>query len=171
MVKKKELKQRAIYVYPSAEMSERWKNLAQEAGTSISKFVMEHVENSLRSGEADYKSRVDLIQENRRLLETIRDKDKRIDHLDMLVDKLEKDLRIQRERLFTDPNFSGVRSYDKKLIAILKEDGSHSNDEIMTRLGIKPRDVDSVKAVSTQLENLVNYGLVKPSSVGYTWVR
>ncbi len=47
MVKKKELKKRAIYVYPPSEMSEKWKNTAKESGESISKFVIEHVENSL----------------------------------------------------------------------------------------------------------------------------
>jgi uncharacterized protein YlxW (UPF0749 family) len=124
MVKKKALKQRAIYVYPPAEMSEHWKSLAAEARTSISKFVIEHVENSLSLEEPDYRSRVDLVQENRRLLEAIREKDKRIDHLDMLVDKLQEDLRVQRDKMFTDLDFTGLRSYDRKLIDLLKEEGS-----------------------------------------------
>ncbi|MFC1803196.1 hypothetical protein ACFL0D_04420 [Thermoproteota archaeon] len=171
MVKKKELKQRAIYVYPSAELSQRWKALADSAETSISKFVIEHVENSLRLEEPDYKTRVDLIQENRRLLETIREKDKRIDHLDLLVDKLEQDLRQSRDRLFTDPGFSGVRSYDRKLIKILREPGFHSTDELLTRLGIKPREIESIKAISVQLENLKAYGLIKPSPQGYKWIE
>ena len=169
MVNKKDLKQRAIYVYPSAEMSERWKIQAREAGTSISKFVIEQVENSLRLEEPDYKTRVDLIKESRQLLETIHEKDKRIDHLDMLVEKLEQDLRQQRDRLFTDLKFTGIRSYDKKIIEILREPGIHSTDELIIRLGIKPRDIDSIKAVSVQLENLEQYGLIKPGPKGYTW--
>ena len=100
----------------------------------------------------------------------IREKDKRIDLLDMLVDKLQEDLRVQRDRLFTDSDFTGVRSYDRKLIDLLKEDGSHSTDEIMVRLGLRPRDIDSMRAVSVQLENLEHYGLIKPSPQGYRWV-
>ena len=45
MVNKKELKQRAIYVYPPAHMAENWKTMATQSNTSISKFVIEHVEN------------------------------------------------------------------------------------------------------------------------------
>jgi hypothetical protein len=41
MVKEKGLKERAIYVYPPAEMAVRWKKLEEASGTSISKFVME----------------------------------------------------------------------------------------------------------------------------------
>ena len=173
MVKKKELKQRAIYVYPPAEMSERWKELAEAARTSISKFVIEHVENSLRFEEdrGDYKMRAALVQENRRLLETVRDKDKRIDQLDMLVDTLQRDLRLQQERLFTEPDFVGVRNYDKRIVEILREPGPHTADEIVTRLGIQPRNVDSIRALSAQLESLQQYGLIKPSSLGYSWVE
>jgi len=35
MVKKKELKKRAIYVYPPPEMSENWKKIAAQSGNSI----------------------------------------------------------------------------------------------------------------------------------------
>ena len=48
------IKQRAIYVYlPSIEMAEEWKKRAEKAGISISKFVIEHVENSLRQEEGE----------------------------------------------------------------------------------------------------------------------
>jgi hypothetical protein len=170
MVKKRELKQRAIYVYPSSEMSEYWKRLAQEAEISISKFVIEHVQNSRGLEDQDYVFRGDLVGENRRLLEAIREKDKRIEHLDLLVEKLQEDLRIQRDKLFTDSEYSGVRNYDKKLIEVLKEDGLHSSDEIIARLGLRPRDVDSIRSVSIQLENLEQYCLIKPSPKGYQWV-
>ena len=64
MGKTETIKQRAIYVYlPSHDMVEKWKNLAKKSGTSISKFVAEHVENSLRQEEDDnYQTRSSLIQ-------------------------------------------------------------------------------------------------------------
>lgn len=67
MGKTETIKQRAIYVYlPSLGMVERWKALAEGAGTSVSRFVVEHVENSLRQDEEGYRSRGSLIEENRR---------------------------------------------------------------------------------------------------------
>lgn len=59
------IKQRAIYVYlPSQKLVERWKEAAKKQGTSVSKFVIEHVENSLRQEEEPrYKSRGELLKE------------------------------------------------------------------------------------------------------------
>lgn len=53
---------RAVYVYlPSIERKERWEEYGRRQGTSISKFVAEHVEGLLRQ-EADpsYRSRGEL---------------------------------------------------------------------------------------------------------------
>jgi hypothetical protein len=173
MGKTETIKQRSIYVYlPSHDMVQRWKTLAKTSGTSISKFVAEHVENSLhQEEEAEYKSRSTLIEENRKLSETLNEKERRNRHLELLVEKLEQDLRQYRAQMFTDEDFTGVRSYDKKLIEILREHGVLDNDSILSRLGIKPSEADSIKAVSKQLELLQSYGLVKATPRGWSWVQ
>jgi hypothetical protein len=169
MVKEKGLKERAIYVYPPAEMAASWKGLAEASGTSISKFVMEHVENSLGLEDEGYSSRSALIEENRQLRESLREKEKRVHHLELLVGKLEEDLRRYRARMFTDPSFSGIRSYDRRLVEILKQPGTHSSEELLSRLGIKPTEQEAIKAVSVQLENLQGYGLVRSTRRGWMW--
>ena len=170
MVNKKELKQRAIYVYPPAHVADLWKRAAGEKKMSISKFVIEHVQNSLGQEEPDFKTKLDLVQENRLLLDRLREKDRRIDQLDMLVDKLDQDLKRINAQQFSDEKFTGIRSYDKRIIEILKEPGIHSSEELFTRLEIKPQNIESIKALSNQLENLELYGLVKASSQGYAWI-
>ncbi|WP_456468062.1 hypothetical protein, partial [Archaeoglobus sp.] len=63
--KTKTIKERAIYVYlPSIEMVEDWKRRAEKAGVSISKFVVERVEDSIgrEENEEGYLSRADLIK-------------------------------------------------------------------------------------------------------------
>ena len=172
MVKKKELKERAIYVYPPTETAQRWKEQAEKAGTSISRFVIEHVENSLNTEtDPDYQPRTSLIDENRKLAEALKEKDKRNHHLELLVDKLEEDLRAYRSRLFTDPSITGVRDYDKRLIQTLREPGPHTSDTLLQRLGIKVEETEAIKAVSAQLENLQAYGLVRQTSRGWMWVE
>ncbi len=47
----------------------------------------------------------------------------------------------------------------------------HDNDAILMRLGIKPTEEDSIKAVSKQLELLQSYDLVKASPRGWSWVE
>ena len=169
MVKKKELKQRAIYVYPPAEMAENWKALAEISGSSISKFVIEHVENSLGLAEDDYRSRSMVLEENRQLREMLTEKEKRNHHLELLVDKLEEDLRLYRSKLFTDTSYTSTRTYDKQLITLLREPGTHNTDTILQRLRVKPTDTEVVKAISIQLENLEAYGLLRNTSKGWVW--
>lgn len=81
------IKDRAIYVYlPSVDMVETWKRLADKQGTSVSKFVREHVENSLRQEtEPSYKSRGELLKELRELKEKLAEERKKTRRLDLLV--------------------------------------------------------------------------------------
>jgi len=170
MGKTETIKQRAIYVYlPSIDMVERWKELAKGAGTSISKFVAEHVENSLRQDEEGYRSRGSLVEENLRLREDLREREKRVRHLEMLVEKLEEDLRQYRSRMFLDENFTGIRRFERRLVEILREPGVHDSEVILSRLGVRPHETEALKAVSSQLQRLQAYGLVKATPRGWVW--
>jgi hypothetical protein len=52
VTKNKCLTDRAIYVYlPTVGMADQWKSMADKSKISISKFVIEHVENSLKQEE------------------------------------------------------------------------------------------------------------------------
>ena len=54
MGKTETIKDRTIYVYlPSLEMVEDWKRRAERAGVSISKFIVERVEDSIRREEGE----------------------------------------------------------------------------------------------------------------------
>ena len=172
MVNKKELKQRAIYVYPPTEIAQRWKTMAMESGASISKFVLEHVENSLAAEEDQgFKPRIDLIEENRRLLEDITEKERRIHHLELLVGKLEEDLRVYRAKQFQDPDETRVRGYERKLVQLLREPGYHPDVEILAKLGVDTGNSEHLKGVSAQLESLQQMGLVRETGKGWIWVE
>ena len=171
MVKKKELKERAIYVYPPADVSQRWKDQAENSGSSISRFVIEHVENSLNAEtDPEYQPRTSLIEENRKLAEALKEKDKRNHQLELLVEKLEEDLRAYRSRIFPDTK-EKIRDYDKRLIQILKEAGPYTSDALLHRLGVSLSDIGAVKMVSAQLDTLQAFGLVRQTSRGWTWVE
>jgi len=171
MVNKTELKQRAIYVYPPAEIAQRWKTQAEGSGASISKFVIEHVENSLNiESDPEYQPRTSLIDENRKLTESLTEQDKRVHHLELLVSKLEEDLRLYRSKLFADPDSAVIRDYESKLVKILMEPGYHDSNTVLYRLGVKPDNIEVIKAVSTQLETLQRFGLVRASSKGWMWI-
>jgi len=167
----KPVKPRAIYVYlPSVEQKERWQKHAERLGASISKFVIEYVENSLRQEEEpDYKSRSDLWKENSELKQRINDLGKKKRILETVVDRLEQELRRYRAKPFLEEEFQGLRGYEKELITLLKSQDAVTSDQILSHLGVDPSESDAVKGVSKQLENLEAYGLVKSSPRGWKW--
>lgn len=164
------IKKRAIYVYlPSIEMTQRWKELAENAGTSISKFVAEHVENSLKQEEGDYKPRVDLIKKIEELKDENTDLREERRMLKIVVERLESELKHYRAESFSKKKFEGVRKYERELIDLLKRRREVKSDEILGALGIDPTDSEAAKAVNRQLENLEDYGLVKVIPGGWKW--
>ena len=167
------IKERLIYVYlPSLEQKKRWDEYARKQGASISKFVAEHVENSLRQAEdSNYKSMGELWKEVKQLKEQL-DKETKAKHvLEIAIERLEEELRRYRAQPFLDEKFVGVRRYQKELVEILREGRVVNSDEILSKLRIRPSERDAVKAVSKQLENLESYGLVKSSPKGWRWIQ
>lgn len=171
--KTKTIKRRSIYVYlPSTEMVEDWKSMAGNAGISISKFVMDRVEDSLRKEEGveeGYLSRVELFKK----LGAAEEEEKQLSGdnrlLRRLVENLDRELRRYRTKPFAEEGFQGKRSFDRDLIDMLRKGGSHSQEEILSHLDIDASDGDMVKAVSKQLEALEGYSLVEYSGRGWRW--
>jgi len=166
------IKDRAIYVYlPSLELVEDWKRRAKKVGTSISKFVVERVEDSIgrEAGEESYLSRLELIErlgKSEDELKKLRNENRL---LRRLVDNLDTELKRYRTGPFLEEGFQGVRMFDKELINILRNGGTYSDKDILTNLNIDPTDADLVKAVSKQLEALEDYGLVEFTVKGWRW--
>jgi len=173
MGKTESIKQRSIYVYlPSEEMVEDWKAKAKKSSASISRFVVEHVTNSLRQeeGEEAYKSRAELMQQ-------IREKDEQIEKLTreneivkLALERVENELRRYRADPFLDEKFEGIRAYDRKLIELLKKGDTVDSDHLLRLMKISPRDTPLVKAIGNQLGNLEAYGLVEKTRRGWKWV-
>lgn len=165
--------QRAVLVYlPTKEKKEEWKNLAQKSGLSISKFVLEHVENSVNQekNEEFYQPRSELIKEIRELKEENNKLRKRNEMLDRVIERLEEELRGYRAMPFIEEEFYGIRQYEKGLIELFKEKKQIKKEEIYDLLGINPmREVDTVKGVNKQLENLERYGLIEDKGRLWKW--
>ena len=174
MGKTETIKDRTVYVYlPSLEMVEDWKRRAEKAGVSLSKFIIERVEDSIRreDGEEGYFSRAELIRRLRDAEEELKKLREENRLLRKLVENLDGELKRYRAQPFLDEHFEGVRTFDKELIELLKKSGTISEDEILARLGIDPADVELVKAVSRQLEVLERYDLVEFTGKRWRWKR
>jgi cell division protein FtsB len=170
------IKQRALYIYlPSLEMAEEWKRLAEKDKMSISKFIIENVENSLKQREGyskdhGYVSKGELVKENMALKQELGKLAKDNEMLRAAFDKLDGELKRYRMEPFLNEEFKGIRGYEKKLVDLLRSaEGKVRSDEILYRLGISPEDRDSTKAINRQLENLERYGLLEAVPGGWIW--
>jgi hypothetical protein len=169
---KDEIKNRVIYVYPKLPQAEKWKDSAEKQGMTLSRFVMEHVENSMRQEEDDsYQSRAALSKRIRELEEDLTEARKEARMMRIVADKLEKENRNLRTAPFLDEGFQGVRQYEKELVELLMQGRRLKDDEILSELGIDRSDTESVKAVSNQLISLEAYGLVKTTAHGWMWSK
>jgi predicted RNase H-like nuclease (RuvC/YqgF family) len=166
------IKDRAIYVYlPSLEMVEDWKRRAEKAGVSVSKFVIERVEDSIRreEGEEGYLSRAELVKRLRSAEEELKRLREENRLLKRLVENLDNELKRYRAQPFLQEAFEGVRRFDRDLIELLRRGRSYTQEEILAHLNIDPSDVELVKAVDRQLEALEAYGLVEYKGRGWRW--
>jgi hypothetical protein len=112
--KTKTIKERAIYVYlPSIEMAEEWKKRAEKAGVSISRFVIERVEDSIRreEGEEGYLSRAELIKRLKEAEEEIKRLRSENNLLKKLVENLDSELKRYRAKPFAEESFEGIRRH------------------------------------------------------------
>lgn len=173
MGKTETIKQRTVYIYaPSEETRARWAAAAAKVGMSLSRFVVDTVEASLRAGEdEDFRSPKDLWKENVELREANKRLAEEKRMATALVEKLEDEVRRYRAELFLEGGGKAkVRQYERDLIDLLREGGVVSSDDVLRRLRIKPTDVRGAQAIRVQLENLEAYGLVKATPRGWRWV-
>jgi hypothetical protein len=152
-------------------MADDWKSKAEEAETSISKFVIERVEDSIRreEGEESYLNRLELIKRLSQAEEELKKlrKDNRL--LRKLVDNLDNELKRYRAKPFLDEDFQGVRRFDKELIELLRKGDTYTGEVILAHLNVNPSDSELVKTVNNQLEILETYGLVEYVGRGWKW--
>lgn len=168
----KEAKQRLIYLYlPSLEKRDELKILAQKAKMPLSKFIVEHVENSLKreQDKEEFTSRLNLMDDLKKIKEENKDLHKKIKMLETLVDRLEEELRGYRLKPFLEEGFSGVRKYETELIKLFKSRSEVRKEEILEHLGVNPLDTETVKGILKQIENLERYGLLKDIGGKWRW--
>ena len=150
-------------------MVEKWKKSAKKKGASISKFVIEHVENSLRQeeGEENYTTRLDLVRELKKLKDENHELRKNNKMINTIVDRLEEELRNHRTQPFIEKDYTGIRKYEKELIELFKEKKEIRKEDLLDFLNIKISDNKSIKGIYAQIENLESYGILK--DLGGKW--
>ena len=166
------IKKRALYIYlPTEEMAADWKGKATQTHQSISKFITEHVTNSLNQEKDNpsVESRIQLIADKKKLQEENKDLYKRIKMLETLVERLEQDIKHYTAKPFLQENFSGIRTYEKDLIRLFRTSKEVRKEDLYQKLNINPMDMEATTALQNQIRNLEGYGLIKDIGGKWRW--
>jgi len=163
---------RAILVYlPSIEMKNQWSELAKTSDTSTSKFIIEHVNNSLDS-EKDSPSintRVKLIEDNQKLKEENAELLKQIREQDSHIEMLEREARSHVIEPFLEPDFGGIRQFSTRIIDLFKKEREIPKEELYKKLRINPMDTDATTAIQKHIEIFEQYGFLKDIGGKWRW--
>lgn len=143
--------------------------MADEAKSPLSKFIIEIVESTLAENE-ELRPRREMVNE----LDSIKNENKKLsDDLrqkDIVIERYESELKRYRSEVFLSPSFEGIRRYSKELVEILKASNYVDSYSLLEALNIDPRESELVQAVSHQLEELEEYGMIKPEGRGWRWI-
>jgi len=177
--KTKTSRQRSITIYPpSQEIKDKWFKIADQEGLSVSNFVIEVVEDYIREGNvtnsknALLKNIGEIKEQNERLRHENIELQKRVEMLSTLTDRYEKQLQDYKNKTFIENGkFTEVRGYQKSLIDLFKQKGTISEDELIDLLHINSQDTKTLKAISTQIENLEDYGVIQKIRGGWRWKK
>ena len=172
VVSKRQLRERAIYVYlPTVALANRWKELAAKSDTPVSKFVLEHVENSLRQeeGEEGFKARSELVRELEQRDEEVARLQTELRLARELADRLDGELRRHRVQPFLDEPFQGVRAYERQLIELFRKERVVDSDDLLRKLGVDTKEEELIKAIDKQISGLEAYGLIEGTARGWRW--
>ena len=170
MGKTESIKERRVDVYlDTLGRKERWTELAEEADESLSKFVQKCVEYAIEQGGPDFTELGERSKKIQDLEQEVSELRKEVNQKDIVIEKLETDLKRLRMGPFLEDDFEGVREYDTELIEILQNSDQVTSEELVRRLGVDPSQSDIMRGINSQLQQLESYGLVRSTSQGWTW--
>lgn len=171
MGKTESIRERRVDVYlDTIDQKARWTHKANGEGESLSKFVQKCVEYTIENGGPDFSElgeRSKVIQDLEAEVKSLRNE---VKQKDIVIDKLESDLRRYRTEAFVDDDFEGVREFDQALVELLKTAGRIKGEELVRRLGVDQTDRDVMQGIDAQLRRLESYGLIEHATHGWRWV-
>jgi hypothetical protein len=165
-------KERLAYVYlPSHEMFQQWNDIADKTQMSLSKFVIEHVNNSLQQerNKEGYSSRAELLEDLKKIKDENKELFMKIKMLENLVMRLEEENRGYRTKPFLEENYIGEKEYEQDLVTLFITRSEVRKEDIYEHLGVKPQDAEKVRGIKKQIEILERYGLLKDIGGKWRW--
>ena len=166
------IRKRTIRVYlPTMQMVDEWKSLAKEHHQSISKFVIERVEDVLRrDGEGPRHTRKELLDRTFDLESEMKILRADLHLKSRAYQALELELQMLRIQPYQNPIAQGMKKIHSDLVQMFIKKKRVKYDELLPELGIKPTDIELVQGINNQIEILTTFGLLEPDLAGWRWL-
>ena len=164
-------KRRKEIIFPDLETLDDWKAKAKASKMSLSKFIFEHVNNSLRTEfENGHPERAKLILENKAMSDKVR-----ILQEDLMLKKrhimrTEKEIERMRADYFLNPDLDGIRTYHAKLVQLFKTRKIIRSKDLIGLLEIDINDSKVLESIKVQIHEFEMSGLLEPTSDGWRWI-
>ena len=171
--KNETIRERQINIYlKNLVQKEEWKKQAAEDEMSLSSWIQYRVEDSLsQNGDGPRYSRRLLIDRNEQLEKSNRALEQDLEVMTKAYQALDRELKTFRLKPFMDPVYQGYRELHRKLVATFRENQRISYDDLFSVLGLDPTDIESAKAVSSQIDVLLDYGVIEQDLRCWRWIR
>jgi hypothetical protein len=161
---------REVSVYlPSKELLDSWSQDAEKYGCSLSKYIFEMVERARLAGQQDA-TRPDQARENSELRNRCNQLSQKIELLEVGLQRAQTELYEHRFGKFSKLDSPGYCEFDAALVALLRRGGLFDTKDLLEGLGINPANGKAVQLVSSQLTELMRFGLVKATHNGWRWI-
>ena len=171
------IKERTIYIYaPSLEVKAKWEETAKQNKTSLSKWIIKNIEDTMQDSKEGIKTKDELLKENQSLKKEIAELSKEYKQTKIIRDNLEREIRKYRAEPFQQIIKDGDRKFDRELIDILRNtkgvNGKNrfiDNEEILSRLNVSPKETEYIQSIYNQLSIFEEYNLLESSTKGWRW--
>lgn len=170
------IKQRRVEIYlPSLETKDEWNKAAEKRGQSLSEMVFLLVHRHLHGEDDESRRRVNALTKDVAKLETdLTNALSRVEIVEALNERLERDLRVYRTQEYTDQRTEAPM--DARLIRLFRSSKDRDNRyvvlseaELRKALRIPLRDHAGATALSAQLTLLERSGAVRKATGGWAW--
>jgi len=140
-------------------------DLAEKAGSPLSKFLLNLIEEAISEG-----SRLPAVEEDQDFSEEISQLKEELKIKSMLLQRYEQELVKLQASAFLQSNFMGSRKINGDLVTLIKA-GPIGDLNLLDALRIDMNDSDMVESISKQLEILESYGLIRRGNRGWAWIK
>jgi len=159
--KTKTIKARSVYLYaPTEDMLASWKKDAESHDMSLSRFLVEVIDDALRHNPDGISLRKETEAHLDRAIKDLAAERKEKESLQMLLAQAERSMAAYRDAMYDVIELSGDEVLLRRLIELFHERNVWKIEQIPRALKLSPLNAEDMKKLKIALDRLKELGVV-----------